>query len=249
MAGIELNYEGDIAVLTLNNTARHNALGKSDIDAIVDAVREAQKRARVLLVTGAGDQTFCAGALLSDMQSGSLNPDAFERVTDALFACPIPTIAALNGNAFGGGVELALCCDFRFAREGIRLQIPAAHIGICYPANGIRRLVATLGLDTAKHLLLTGQPIEGDALQYTGAIERVLPQDELLPTAWQRAQQLALHAPLSMKGMKELLNRAAVDEWDDNRYRDISKRCLLSEDLIEGLAAKKEKRSPHFKGK
>jgi enoyl-CoA hydratase len=249
MAGIDINYEGHIAVLTLNNPERHNALGKLDIDAMVDNIREAQKRARVLLITGAGDHTFCAGALLSDMQSGSLNPDAFERVTNALFACPIPTIAVLNGNAFGGGVELALCCDFRFAREGIRLQIPAAQIGICYPANGIRRLVATLGLDTAKHLLLTGQAIEGPALQYTGAIEQVLPAEQLLPSAWQRAKELCLHAPLSMKGMKELLNRAAVDEWDDNRYRDISQRCLLSEDLMEGLAAKKDKRAPQFKGK
>jgi enoyl-CoA hydratase/carnithine racemase len=249
MSGISLNYDGQIAVLTLDNPERHNALGKIAIEAAVDAIREAQKRARVLLVTGAGEQTFCAGALLSDMQSGSLNPDSFERVTNALYACPIPTIAALNGNAFGGGVELALCCDFRLAREGIKLQVPASSIGICYPANGIKRLVAILGLDSAKHLLLRGQAIEGDALLYSGAIERVLPSEELIPVAWQRAQQLAQLAPLAMKGMKELLNRAAVDEWDDARYRDISQRCLLSEDLIEGLAAKKEKRQAHFKGK
>ena len=249
MPGIDIQFQDHVAVLTLNNPERHNALGKTDIDAAVDAIREAQKRARVLLVTGTGESTFCAGALLTDMQSGTLSPDAFDRVTNALFACPIPTIAALNGNAFGGGVELALCCDFRFAREGIRLQVPAASIGICYPANGIRRLVAILGLDTAKHLLLNGSAIEGDALRYSGAIEQTLPMDQLIPAAWQRAQQLAQQAPLAMKGMKELLNRAAVDEWDDNRYREISKRCMLSEDLMEGLAAKKEKRAPLFKGK
>ena len=249
MAGIELNYQNNIAVLTLNNPERHNALTKADIDSAVDAIREAQKSARVLLLTASGDKTFCAGAMLSEMQSGALNPDSFEKVTNALYACPIPTIAALNGNAYGGGVELALCCDFRFAAEGTRLQITAANIGICYPANGIRRLVAILGLNTAKHLLLTGAPIEGHALTYSGAIEKVLPRDQLHTAAWQRACELAEHAPLALKGMKELLNRAAVDEWDDNRYREISKRCLLSEDLIEGLVAKKEKRPPQFKGK
>lgn len=249
MSGIEINYEGEIGVITLNNPERHNALSKQAIDAAIDAIRDVQKRSRVLMITGTGDKTFCAGALLSDMQSGTLNPDSFERVTNALYACPIPTIAALNGNAFGGGVELALCCDFRFARDGIKLQVPAGSIGICYPANGIRRLVAILGLDTAKHLLLSGHAIEGDALRYSGAIEQVVPQEQLLATAWQRAQQLTQMAPLAMKGMKELLNRAAVDEWDDARYRDISQRCLLSEDLMEGLAAKKEKRPPQFKGK
>jgi len=248
-SSIQLSIVNNIATLTLHNPERHNSLSAFDIERAVEAVRAASQQARVLIITGAGDKTFCAGAFLGDMQSGKLDPDIFERFTDALFACPIPTICALNGNAFGGGVEIALSCDFRIARHNIRMQVPAAQIGICYNANGLKRFAAVLGLDNAKHLLLAAAPLTHDELVSCGALQETMPAEELLARAMQKAEHLASLAPLSVRAMKELLNRISVNQWDDKRYKTLSQTCNQSQDLQEGLLAKREKRQANFKGK
>lgn len=247
-SSIKLTMRDNVAILTLNSPERHNSLSAHDIELAVNAVRQASKEARALIVTGSGEATFCAGAFLGDMQSGKLNPDIFERFTDALFACNIPTICALNGNAFGGGVEIALSCDFRIAKNGIRMQIPAAQIGICYNANGMKRFVAVLGLDTTRHLLLTALPLTGQQLITSGAVQETTSADQLDEQAFNKAQHLASLAPLSVGSMKELLNRISVNQWDDNRYKKLSEACNNSLDLQEGLAAKREKRIPCFIG-
>lgn len=247
-SGITLEITDGIAVLTLNRPERHNSLSALDIDKSIEAVRTAHKSARVLIVTGSGDKTFCAGAFLGDVQTGNLNPDIFERFTDTLFACPIPTICAINGNVFGGGVEIALSCDFRIAPEHIRMQIPAAQLGICYNANGMKRFVAVLGLDVTKHLLLAAAPLQGKELLTSGAIQDFCPPDQLMNLAYSKAQHLASLAPLSVQSMKELLNRISVNQWDDKRYKTLSQACLNSDDLKEGLSAKKEKRQANFSG-
>lgn len=247
-SGIHLDIQDHIATLTLNNPQRHNALSALDIDAAVAAVRTASKKARVIIVTGAGETTFCSGAFLGDVQAGKLNPDIFERFTDALFACPIPTICALNGNAFGGGVEIALSCDFRLAREGIHLQIPAAEIGICYNANGLKRFVAIIGLQASRHLLLEAKPLQSDELLTCNAIQAFYLAEELLTNALEKARHLATLAPLSVQSMKELLNRISVNQWDDRRYKSLSQTCLNSADMQEGLRARREKRAANFCG-
>ncbi len=121
---------GHIGRLTLNNPEKHNSLGQGELEAIqthLNAIA-ADDQVRVLVVTGAGEKTFCAGASLQQLGAGEISGDHFQATTDQLAALPIPTIASLNGNIFGGGVELALSCDFRVGIEDTRLRVPAAGV-------------------------------------------------------------------------------------------------------------------------
>ena len=147
---------GGIGTLVLNRPDRHNALGKIELQAMTDAFEAVKQDAeiRVLVVTGAGEKTFCAGASLPDLNSGAITPEYFQSVMHQLAVLPVPTIARINGNVFGGATELALSCDFRIGIQGGRLRVPAAAIGLCYPAAGIARFVEKLGANTARRMLL-----------------------------------------------------------------------------------------------
>ena len=143
-----IRYEctGHIARLTLNNPAQHNALGQEQLSAIQSALVAVQgdEQVRVLIITGEGDKTFCAGASLQQLGSGSLSGDAFQETTDLIAELSIPTICAISGNVYGGGAELALSCDFRVGIAGSKLRVPAAAIGLCYPVSGVNRFVERL---------------------------------------------------------------------------------------------------------
>ena len=139
--------EGHIGRLTINVPERHNSLGREQLVAIQEHLEAigADRQVRVLVLTGAGDKTFCAGASLQELGAGEIGADCFRSAATRLANFPVPTICALNGNVFGAGVELALSCDFRLGVEGSRMRVPAAAIGICYPSSGVQRLVQGLG--------------------------------------------------------------------------------------------------------
>ena len=142
---ISFTEEQGVATLTFDNPARRNALGTAELDAIEGALGGLSAETRVLVITSSDERIFCAGADLSQIREGTLSGDRFQSVTNQIAALSIPTVAVLTGNVFGGGAELALSCDFRLAREGIVLRIPAAAIGLCYPVEGIERLTRRLG--------------------------------------------------------------------------------------------------------
>ena len=121
---VRYEISGGVGTLTLNRPERHNALGAAELQAMQDsfATIQADEEIRVLVVTGAGEKTFCAGAALDDLNSGLITPNFFQSVMHQLAVLPIPTIARINGNVFGGGTELALSCDFRIGINGGRLQ-------------------------------------------------------------------------------------------------------------------------------
>ena len=137
---ISFIQEQGVATLCFDNPARRNALGAAELDAIEAALASLSDATRVLIITSSDERIFCAGADLNQILDGSLSGDRFQTVTNQIAALSIPTVAVLTGNVFGGGAELALSCDFRLAREGISLRIPAAAIGLCYPVEGIERL-------------------------------------------------------------------------------------------------------------
>lgn len=139
--------EGHIGRLTINVPERHNALGREQLVGMQQhlAAVAADRQVRVLVLSGAGDKTFCAGASLQELGAGEIGGDCFRATTAQLAALAVPTICALNGNVFGAGVELALSCDFRLGVEGSRMRVPAAAIGICYPSSGVQRLVQGSG--------------------------------------------------------------------------------------------------------
>jgi enoyl-CoA hydratase/carnithine racemase len=245
-----LSIEGPVARITLARPARHNAIEVGDIDRIRSHLTQIDEDqgVRVLVVTGLGP-TFCAGASLQDLESGKMTGELFETFTDDLAAVRVPTICALNGSVYGGGTELALCCDFRVGVLGTRMSVPAARLGLCYPLAGLRRYVEALGLGAATRLLLAGEEIESDEMLGIGFLHRLVPREELDVEAGALARRLASLAPLAVQAMKRIVRqvaRGAVDEQDARRLVDA---CAVSTDLREGIAARRERRDPVFRGR
>jgi enoyl-CoA hydratase/carnithine racemase len=241
---------GRIGCMTLNNPERHNSLGQEQLEgmqACLDKV-SADKQVRVLIVTGAGDKTFCAGASLQQLGSGEMKGGQFQETTSQLAGLAIPTICALNGNVFGGGVELALSCDFRVGIEGTRMRVPAAAIGLCYPLSGINRFVETLGVNVAKRILVASEEFDAEAMVEIGFLDRLVMRAQLEETANKMAGHIADLAPLAVRNMKNILQQAAAGGIDQDSAEALAKECLDSEDLQEGFAAQREKRQPRFKG-
>jgi enoyl-CoA hydratase len=239
-----------IGRLTLNNPERHNSLGEAQLVALQARLAAIGEHAglRVLVIQGAGERTFCAGASLRELDSGQISGDLFQQTTDMIAALPMPTVAALNGNVFGGGVELALSCDFRIGIEGTRLRVPAAAIGLCYPVSGIQRFVQRLGVPAAKRLLLAAEELDARQMVEIGFVDYLVSRERFEARVTEVAEGLASLAPLAVRAMKELIEQSARGELDIAQARALSQRCESSADLQEGLSAQREKRQPQFRG-
>lgn len=241
---------GAIAELTLNCPERHNSLGRRELDGIHTALTAVSEddEVRVLVVSGAGDKTFCAGASLREMESGEISGDDYQAMTDMVAALSIPTVCGLNGNAFGGGVELALSCDFRIGVEGSRMRVPAAAIGLCYPRAGIEKIVSKLGITMAKRLLIAAETFSADEMLQNGVLDHLVMRAQFKEFVQHYAEQIAALAPLSVQAMKSLIAAAAAGPVDKALYEELARRCNESADLREGLAAVGEKRPAVFRG-
>ena len=247
---ILFSRDGHIARITLNNPAQHNALGAAEISRLRDCLGAVQADAalRVLLLSGNGERTFCAGASLKQFQNGDMSGELFSTLTDQLAALPIPSVCALNGNVFGGGAEIALCCDYRIGVDDLRLLVPAARIGICYPLSGLQRYVDKLGLSAAKRILVASEELAADTLLAMGFLHRVVPRARLADESEAFARHLAGLAPLAVRAMKQILGGIACGDMDTATASRLAQQCAQSHDLQEGLAAQREKRAPRFTG-
>ena len=248
---VQYSREGHICRITLNVPEKHNSLGQRELEALKYYLGHLadDSQARVLVVTGAGEKTFCAGASLEQLNAGEIHPDTFQNTTDQLASLEIPTICALNGNVFGGGVELALSCDFRFGVEGSRLRVPAAAIGLCYPLSGINRFVERLGVNVAKRILVASETFDSEAMLEMGFLDHLVLPAQLAEKTTAFAQHIAGLAPLSVRAMKAILQQAASGGIDFESAQALADQCANSEDLQEGFTAQREKRDPRFKGR
>jgi enoyl-CoA hydratase/carnithine racemase len=247
---IQYSLSDSIGTLRLCREERHNALGAAELDAIdevLDAVAHDHEM-RALVITNAGDRTFCAGAALDDLNSGRITPDRFQGVMERLAKLPVPTIARLNGSVFGGGVELALSCDFRIGVQGTRLRVPAAAFGLCYPPAGISRFVKKLGANAARRMLIAAETLDAAELYRLGFYDYLVDAD----TLDERVDELSVHlaglAPLAVAAIKELVQQAEAGAIEPGRAAELAERCARSDDLQEGFAAQREKRPPRFAG-
>ncbi len=249
--GIDLTINENIATITLNIPSRHNSLAGEDIDLLRQHLTTVEKdsQIRVLIITGAGDKTFCSGAALNQLGSGSISGEIFAEMTDQLAAINIPTICSFNGSAYGGGSEIGLACDFRIGIEGMRLFVPPARIGLCYPVNGIQRFVSVLGVNMAKRLLLASEEFDAKALFSTGYLTHLVSREERHSKTLEIAQRMANYAPLALQAMKQICNQTALSQLDKEQANAIASACNSSEDLKEGFLALAEKRSPTFLGR
>jgi len=248
---ILLDVHDHVARITLNRPDRHNALEAEDIALFRSSLAtvEADQDIRVLIVTGSGPHTFCAGASLKQINTGKMSGAVFETLTDDLASVRVPTICAVNGGVYGGGAEIALSCDFRIGVTSSRLSVPAARLGICYPVGGLRRYVERLGLDTARRILVANEEFDADEMLQFGFLHRLVARADLEEETVALARKLAGHAPLAVQGMKRILGEIASGRLDQGRARETVEACMASEDLQEGLRAQRAGQEPRFEGR
>ena len=245
------------ATIRLNRPRHRNRIERGDVDVLCALLAsvDGNPDVRVLVLTGTGS-TFCAGYDLgalgteaTEAATAEPGPDLFERMVDQLEELRVPTICALNGSVYGGATDLALACDFRIGVEGMELGMPASRLGVHYYLSGMRRYVTRLGLGAAKRLFLTGVPMGTQELLEIGYLDEAVPGGELAARVDALATLLASRAPLAVRGMKRALNAIARGTANAGEVDADVLRCMGSEDIVEGLAAWKEKRAPMFRGR
>ena len=242
-------------IVTLNRPERLNALNYQlavDLEDVVDKIAE-DEEARSVILTGAG-RGFCAGADIKAMvEPGAKKLPIHKRYTffNRLEDLEKPVIAAVNGPCNGGGLELALCCDFRIASEEASFGLGEVKLGVIPAAGGTIRLPRLIGPGRAKEFLYFGNRIDGQEAYRIGLVNKTVPAGELMDEAKSWAAELAERPPLSLKMLKSLANQGL--DMDLGGALDYESRCaevlLKSEDSKEGMMAFVEKRKPVFKGR
>jgi enoyl-CoA hydratase len=249
--------DGAVAVVTIDRPEALNALDVPTLTELRDRLRElaGDPGTRVVVLTGAGEKAFAAGADIKYMsglgveeakQWGALGHE----VATLLETMPKPTIAAVNGFALGGGCELALACDIRYAASTAKIGQPEISLGIIPGWGGTQRLARVAGLGFAKELILTGRNADAEEAAQHGLVQAVFEPRELMQQTLERARPLASKSPLALAAAKAAVNRAFQGEHTDNlaREADAFGNLFSSEDAREGLAAFVEKREPRFTG-
>jgi enoyl-CoA hydratase len=256
---VQLEIKSGVALATANRPDALNAISRdllAAFDAAIDAVDAgiAKGEVRALVVTGAG-RAFIAGADISEMTSMTpLEAEAFSssahRIFGRLEALSIPTIAAVNGFALGGGCELALACDWIYASEKARIGQPETKLGLIPGFGGTSRLVRRVGLAWAKELVLVAEPLKADEAVRIGLVNRVFPHEELLPAALAAGEAMAARGPIAIRIAKQVMQDG--QDADVRTAHSLEQRAFglvfASEDRVEGTTAFLEKREPDFKG-
>ena len=247
---IRASVEGAVARVTLDRPEAHNALDRAAMRELTALLGDwaGREEIRVLVVTGCG-RSFCSGAALGEVAGADWTENPLTAACDALEAFPAPTVAALNGGVYGGGVELALTCDFRVGVEGMRAFVPPARLGIHYEPAGIRRAMERLGAQTARRMFLLGETYQAETLLAAGFLDRLVPAERLDAEAAEMAEALAGLAPLAVRGMKRTILELSRGALDEGAARARVAACFASADHAEGLAAQRERRSPRFTGR
>ena len=242
---IRFDIEGSVAQLTLCAPERRNAIGSKEIAAVKAALSRITESCRLFVIRSEGP-VFCAGANLKEITDGIMNGDDFQSMTNAIAELPIPTLAIVEANVFGGGAELLFSCDFRLAVEGKKLMIPAAAVGLCYPVEGIQRMTQRLGSTLVRRLLLTTEPVSFETLSQHGAIDWLVSEDMIETHSAALIDKLSSLAPLSLAAMLRIIKMVETNTFDKAKAQSLADECSASEDLQEGLRAQREKRAPIF---
>jgi enoyl-CoA hydratase/carnithine racemase len=250
--------EGGICTIVADNPARLNAYTRDMWEALPRLIREAEadSAVRVIVLRGAGTKAFSAGADISEFEGNrtgaearrydEINHEAFEVIGRAIK----PTIAMVHGYCFGGGCELAICCDMRWVSDEAVFSIPAAKLSIGYNPRWVRPMLSVMTAAKAKEMLFTGRRYSAADALAMGIANAVVPSAELEAATRKVAEEMAINAPLSIRAAKESIDElfAHPENPDLARLDRFVEACFESEDYAEGRRAFMEKRKPVFRG-
>lgn len=250
----------NVVRIRISNPDKRGALDHEILDALCDAIAGAAD-ARCVLITGDGP-VFSAGYDIGNFSDPATFADAAENLVahpfteaiDAIEAHPYPVVAAVNGHAIGGGLELAVTCDMRIAARGVKLGMPPAKIGLIYGHTGLRRFIEVCGLANTNELFYLGRNVDSDRAYEMGLVNRLVERADLDAVALDVAAEIARNSPLSLAGNKRIIGtlRELPGKLPDDTERelvDLRESCFHTEDFREGIAAFGEKRQPKWKGR
>jgi len=251
--------DGPIRILTINRPDQLNALNRATIDELDRALTEAEadKNVRALIITGSGAKAFVAGADIKEFahfsveEGKALSADGHKKLFSHVERLNKPVIAAVNGFALGGGLELAMSCHFRVASETAKLGLPEVGLGVIPGYGGTQRLAQLVGKGKAMEMILmggSGMIPAAEALQW-GLVNHVVPADQLLSTTMELASKIARNSPTALGAAIRAVN-AGYEPGADGLQREIEEfgKCFGTADFKEGTAAFMEKRKANFKG-
>jgi enoyl-CoA hydratase len=254
---VELVREDGVAVLTINRPEAMNALDLATLTELRDRIVDlrANDDVQVIVLTGAGDRAFAAGADIKYMSRLTVDEakewgHLGQHVGQLLEIAPKVSIAAINGFALGGGCELALACDIRYAATTAKLGQPEVNLGIIPGWGGTQRLARVCGLGVAKDLILTGRAVDADEALRIRLVSAVFEPGELLEKAMESAWVIAAKGPLALAAAKAATNHALQGDHVENLQSEAASfgELFESADAKEGMAAFVEKREPRFSG-
>lgn len=255
---IGLVIEEGVATITLNRLEVLNAINWDLLRELEEVVNQVHKddTVRVVVITGAGEKAFAAGADIHELR-GMNSVEALnfvqhmQRIYNRIEQMPKPIIAAVNGYALGGGLELMMACDIVYATELAKFGLPEINLGIIPGAGGTQRLPRLVGGKRAKELIFTGEIIDAQEALRIGLINTVVPHDQLMPTVKKLCEQIKAKSPVALRAAKEVVEEG----YDLDLIKGLAIEakaiafCFSTEDSKEGLTAYLEKRKPVFKGR
>jgi len=253
-----LEREGPLAVLTLNRPDALNALNSKVLEELTDAVDgiSKDKELRVVILTGAGPKSFIAGADIGEMAGLTPVENRHFAGLGAAILRKMETmdkvwIAAINGYAFGGGLETAMACDIRYMAETAKVGLTEVSLGIMPAFGGTQRLPRLVGAGKARELIYTAARFDAQEALKIGLVQAVLPADKLMAGARELAAKIVANAPLAVAYCKAAIDRGLQEDFDRAQAQEIDAASILfsTEDKREGLTAFVEKRKPTYKGR
>ncbi|OYV66667.1 MAG: hypothetical protein B7Z74_10735, partial [Deltaproteobacteria bacterium 21-66-5] len=239
-------------VVRIHQPERANALTDAMLEDLVRLTARPHPDVRVIVLTGSGDRHFSAGLDLGNLDGPALaerlmrGEELLRAATAAIAACPCPVVAVVNGAAYGGGLELAVACDWRIASGNATLGMPAARLGVVYAPEGLARFLAIMGPARTRALFLTGRPVSADRARQIGLVDQVVPADDLAAAIDETVSDVVRSAPTAVAGTRAAIGllSAAPAPQDAATIERIRLEAYASDQFTEGLAAFRERRAP-----